>query len=287
MKALLFAAILGAGGLSYNSFVSPNATLIVNPGTVIPGADPILDLTGRTEVACAQSMKTGVIVVIGQSLSVNTVPTPYTPVNDHVDQLNIYTGKCYKLQDPLLGINMGWTGHVYGTWMSRLADNLKAHGRFDRVVIVPMGIGNTKAGQWADAVTAPYFFNNINAVGLRMRDAGLPCTAIMWGQGESDSAVNTSQASYTASMNKVIAEFNRAMPGCPFFVAQEAYYDGVDSPSVLAAQAALVNGTTVFAGENVESIPVSERFDGTHLSDVGASHRAALAEAALVTALGL
>jgi hypothetical protein len=56
---------------------------------------------------------------------------------------------------------------------------------------------------------------------------------------------------------------------------------------VLAAQASVVNGTTVFAGENVELIGPSGRYDYTHLNEAGADQQAALAEAALVAAIGL
>lgn len=288
MIGLILAAILGTGGLAYNSFTATDAYSISPPGAVITGADPVLDLTGRTEVPCVSSGRVGVIVVVGQSLSVNNVPTAYIPTQN-VDQLNIYDGKCYKAKDPLLGINVsgGAVTDQRGTWMSRMADNLVAHGKFDRVILVPMAVGATSVAQWADNLNAPYLFNNINVVGLRIRDAKLGCTAIMWGQGESDTGAGTSQATYAAALSKVIAEFNRAMPACPLLVAQESYYYGATSAAVLAAQAAAVNGTTVFAGENVDSIPSTSRYDNTHLNETGAAQRASLAEAALVTALGL
>jgi hypothetical protein len=287
MIALILAAMLGAGGLTLNSFTDPGAYYISPAEAVITGADPVLDLTGRMEVACAAGARTAVLVVVGQSLSVNETPTAYTP-SGNVDQLNIFNGKCYKAKDPLLGINVsgGTVTDQRGTWMSRMADNLIAHGKFDRVILVPMAVGNTRADQWASNADAPYLLNKINVVGLRLRDAGLSCTAVMWGQGESDTSAGTSQAAYAAAILTAIAEFRRTMP-CPILVAQESYYYGATSAAVLAAQASVVNGSTVFAGENVDSIPSSGRYDNTHLTDAGAATRAALAEAALVTALGL
>ncbi|WP_172724187.1 sialate O-acetylesterase [Neorhizobium sp. T25_27] len=258
------------------------------PNVAIFGANPVLDLTGRVEVPVGTiGNRVAIIVFIGQSLSVNNVPTPYVPANSAIDQLNIYDGKLYQAKDPLLGINVsgGPVTEKRGTWMLAMADKLIIDGHFDRVIIVPMAVGNTRADQWASSTSAPYLFNNINVVGLRLRDLGLPCTAIMWGQGESDTIAGTSQAAYTAALNKVIAEFNRAIPGCPFLVAQEAYYYGKTSPAVLAAQASVVNGTTVFAGENVELIGPSGRYDNTHLNEAGALHRASLAVAALMAAL--
>lgn len=285
------AMIFGGGGLALNSFLSADAFYIYPAQNVITGAEPVLDLTGRVEVPRGDvGARTAVIVSVGQSLSVNEVPTPYVPVHGTaIDQLNIYNGKFYRAKDPLLGINVsgGVVTDLRGTWMLRMADKLVDGGYYDRVILVPMAVGNTRADQWADASQPPYLFNKINVVGLRLRDAGLPCTAVMWGQGESDTSVGTSQAVYAASLLKVIAEFNRAIPDCPFFVAQEAYYYGNTSPAVLAAQASVVNNVTVFSGENVELIGPSGRYDNTHLNEVGAEQRATLAVAALVAALGL
>lgn len=283
------ALIFGGAGLALNNFASPDAYYIYPAQDVITGAEPVLDLTGRVEVSRgAIDERTAVLVVIGQSLSVNEVPTPYVPVHgSSIDQLNIYNGKLYRAKDPLLGINVsgGTVTDLRGTWMLRMADKLVADGHFDRVILVPMAVGNTRAAQWADAANAPFLFNKINVVALRLRDVGLPCTAIMWGQGESDTSAGTSEAVYAAALNKIIAEFNRSIPACPILVAQESYYYGATSPAVLAAQAGVVNGTTVFAGENVESIGASGRYDNTHLNETGADQRATLAVAALMAVL--
>ncbi|MGX9992135.1 hypothetical protein ACS4RR_023730 [Rhizobium sp. Z1P35] len=79
--------------------------------------------------------------------------------------------------------------------------------------------------------------------------------------------------------------FNHAIPNCAILVAQESYYDGATSAADLAAQASVVNGTTVFAGENVDSIGSGGRYDNTHLNETGADQRAMLAVAALIAAL--
>lgn len=279
MAAFLF----GGYSLAKNSFIHPDAYYIYPSAGVIAQTEPYLDMTGRVEVERGQiDERTAVIVFIGQSLSVNSVTTRYVPVNSNIDQMNIWDGKLYKAKDPLLGINGGALG---GTWMLPMADKLITDGHFDRVIIVPMAVGNTRVGQWSDPNLAPYLFRRINSVGLRLRDAGLPCTAIMWGQGESDTSAGTSQAAYAAALSKIIAEFNRAIPGAPFLVAQEAYYYGNTNAGILAAQASVVNGTTVFAGENVELIGPSGRYDNTHLNAAGALQRASLAVAALMAAL--
>jgi Carbohydrate esterase, sialic acid-specific acetylesterase len=282
VPALLF---LGAA-LDNNRYPVAMAYYIAPPQKTITGTTPFLDLTGRVEVPAGNLSRTAVLVFAGQT-SVNNVPTPYAPVNGNIDQLNIYDGKLYRAKDPLLGVNLaGLTvSDKRGTWMMRMADKLIADGHYDRVILVPMAIGNTRADQWADAIDTPFLFNNIKVVGLRMRDAGLPCTAILWGQGESDTSAHTSQVAYGGSMRKVIAGFQRAMPGCPFLVAREAYYYGNTSAPILAAQDALVDGKTVFAGENLELVAPSGRYDDTHLNEEGAEQRAVMAKAALLAVL--
>lgn len=278
--------IFGGKGLTYNRYTADGAYYIYPSAGVIQWTEPYLDLSDRVETPLGSLDRTAVIVFIGQSLSVNSVPTAYVPVNTNIDQLNIWDGKLYKAKDPLLGINGGDPARR-GTWLLRMADKLITDGHYDRVIIVPMAVGNTRVGQWSDPNLEPYLFKRINTVGLRIRDAGLPCTAIMWGQGESDTRDGISQASYTASLQKVINEFNRVIPGCPILVAQEAYIYGTTSSAILAAQASVVNNTTVFAGENVELVPPSGRYDNTHLNEIGADQRATLAVAALVAALNL
>lgn len=283
--ALVPGLLFVGAALDYNQPIG-KAYYIAPPQDVITGTDPVLDLTGRVEVPTGNLASTAVLVFVGQT-SVNGVPTQYVPVNENIDQLNIYDGKLYRARDPLLGIAGSTTTHKRGTWMLRMADKLIADGLYDRVILVPMAVGNTRVDQWADALNRPFLFSNINVVGLRMRDAGLPCTAIMWGQGESDTSANTSQESYAASLQKVIAEFKRAIPGCPFLVAREAYYYGNTNAGILAAQASVVDNQTVFAGENVDLIGPSGRYDNTHLNAAGAEQRATLAVAALKVALGL
>jgi len=303
MKRLFFAVVVllsaaiqalaagfSGGGSTRNSFYVP---VLVNPGTVITGADPVTDTTGHTEVACGlvSGERTGVIVFIGQSLSVNEVPTTRVPTYSKNHQLNIWDGKCYQTKESMLGINVsgGLVTDQRGTWMSRLADQMISNNKYDRFVIVPMAVGNTTVGQWADNTASPYLFNNINTVAKRMRDAGLPCTAIHWGQGESDTNAGTSQASYTASLNKVIAAFNRELPGCPILVAKETWNGSAFNSGIQAAQAAVVNSTTVFTGEDVDSIPTTTtyRYDNLHLNELGADTRASAAYTRLVAVLGL
>ena len=107
----------------------------------------------------------------------------------------------------------------------------------------------------ASDTTAPFLKNIITVVGRRLQAAGLQCLVIYWGQGESDTAVSTSQSSYAASLATVIAAFNQAMPGCPMIVSRESFYPTGNGAGVRAARIAAVNNTTVFAGADVDTMP--------------------------------
>jgi len=61
------------------------------------------------------------------------------------------------------------------------------------------------------------------------------------------------------------------------FVNQESWIRGSTSLSVTAAQAAVVNNRTVFAGANVDSLNATYRnSDNTHFNDAGAAQAASL-----------
>jgi hypothetical protein len=280
---------IGGGGQSRNVLAAPY--VIPNAGDVIAGADPFVDTTGRTLVpsGLVPGERTLVLVIFGQSLSVNEVPSTRTITQAKNHQLNVMDGLCYRTAEPMLGINIsgGTLTDPRGTWMSRLGDNLIAHNKTDRVVLVPAAVGGTTVAQQVDNTAAPFLLNKINTVAKRIRDAGFRASAILYGQGESDTNAGTTQAAYAAGLAKFITECNREMPGVPILIARESYYYGATSSAVLAAQDAAVDNVAVFAGENCESIGPSGRYDNTHLNEVGADARATLVEAALVLVLGL
>ena len=250
---------------------------IANPGQWIENTDPYV-FKGRHElIGCGVTGKTAVIVVAGQSLNVNGVDSRYTPKQAGNRQMNIYDGKCYTTREPMLGTN--GTG---GTWMARFADNLIEAGKFDRVILVPMAVGNTNVSQWADTKNPPFLGRNIGIVGKRLKNARLTCTAVFYGQGESDTRDDTTKDAYLASLQEVVSLFNQAMPGCPVLVARESYIYGKFGPQIQQAQAAAVNGTTIFAGEDSDSISPAGRYDNTHLNSIGAEQRAQMAVNALI-----
>jgi hypothetical protein len=222
---------------------------------------------GLTQTA-SQSVTTPYLVLItaGQSNIANVAPSAYTPTNgSNIWQLNIYDGKIYPASDPLLGTtNVFGFGTNFGNPSLRIADGVIAAGYFARVLIVPVAVSgsaiawwnNNLAGQATPALSGvlPVAINRIKQKGITCGSGGVTCV-IAWGQGEEDNALATSQTSYTTSGNALISATATAGFVGHWYFAKQSYYTCLcTSAAVQAAQAALVNGTTVFAGPNADAL---------------------------------
>lgn len=215
---------------------------------------------------------TGVFIVAGQSLAAGGSEGLYTPVNSaKCDNLNIDDGGMYVAADPLLGCGLTAILNHQGSPYTRLADKLITAGKFDRVILIPVAYGGTKIAQW-DAM-----LHRLIIVGSRRAKAhGINfITAVLWQQGESDTSTAT-QASYTASFNsmkaKVDAEFT-----APWVLAKSTYIPGATtSTGIRAAVNALVDGTTILAGPDMDTLNSSYRYDDQHWNLAGNQAAASL-----------
>lgn len=300
MKRLLFAsaALVLTVGAAFAQFqgggsVDPFATFHCTPAR-----DPAVNRnTAATSLRTTQSLNPAVrnLVMIwaGQSNMQDIAPSLYTPANPtKIDNLNICDGGVYAAVDPLVGTQAGTDGNgQFGNLGLKLADDLIAANLFDRIVIVPIAEGGTAVNEWAtDPVNTdiPVTLARLKARGMV---PGTNVTVIIaWGQGETDTMIGTSQASYTASMNSIISQASAAGFTGTWFVAQESWISGAGSASVTAAQAAVVSHPGVWAGPNIDALVGSIcgaganlacRFDGTHLSDAGQVTAATAWKAAL------
>jgi Carbohydrate esterase, sialic acid-specific acetylesterase len=150
-----------------------------------------------------------------------------------------------------------------------LIDNAK----FDRVIVVPIAVGSTSVADWADGNYAgrfPVAMRRLAASGITPATPGVSFAAV-WGQGESDTEVGTSQASYKAGLDKVIETIFASGFSGRLFVNVETYRQGVISPEVQAAQRSVVNGTTIFQGANWDVFGSEDRKpDDAHSDDSSA-----------------
>lgn len=216
-----------------------------------------------------------VLITAGQSNMASAAPSTFSPSNGTViDNFNVFNGLNYAAADPLLGSTFhNGLGNGGGVSL-RVADLLITNGKFDRVIIVPIAIGGTGI---ADHRIGGKLYGNIAATMARLASRGITpgmtgvTFAYVWGQGESDNGA-TSQVTYTAGMNEVLAALFATGFNGRAFVNKQTYISGAQDNNVRAAQVAVVNGTTIFAGADADALTGANRqADSTHFSDAGMS----------------
>lgn len=244
------------------------------------------EINGKTRVSSAinGAIRNCVLLIAGQSNVCNNFPASYTPTNvGKVDNFNIYDGAVYSAADPLLGTAREAASLGRGNFSGRLADKLINANKFDRVILVPIGIGGTLVSDWETGFCKDRMRVAIN----RLAAGGIVPTAVLWGQGEQDNFASTAQAAYQTSLTNVIANARAAGLGStiPWFIAQQTWNSGTTSAAVQSAQAAIVNvGSRIYAGPNADSLNATNRqADNTHFNDTGSNAYAGLWQ----TALGL
>lgn len=289
IRAILFLAALL---LPQIAFAQPAAVSAPDPFVFVERFDyggnrATTGLTARTQ-AYNPAQRNLALIMAGQSNCENVNPTLFIPGSSSaIDQFSIYDGGSYNIAGPLVGSTIGYPGNAGagpGNVGARLAQIFITNGIFDRVVVASICIGSTLAVDWATGVESA----RIPIVLKRMIQRGISPTAtgwtfaISWWHGESDGAAGTSQASYVASMNTILATaqaagFNCAT--CRFFVNIQTRGQGINRPTIQAAQIATVNGnpTKFFLGGNIDTLGDSYRLaDKTHLNDTGAPAAAQL-----------
>ena len=217
------------------------------------------------------SLKTLVLITTGQSLLQNVVPTLHVPTNASViDQLNVYDGQLYNINGPMLGssyLSNGGPGNVM-TWVY---DSLITGG-FDRVIGAVLNVGSTNISQWGDIVgihanRLTVAIRRLAARGITPGMTGVTFANIL-AVGNDDLGLATTQAAFSASLATYIATTQTVMPSSRIFVCLDSG-SGQTSNNVRSAQAAAVNGTTVFSGGDIDSSTIATQ-DGVHPSDAGA-----------------
>lgn len=216
------------------------------------------------------SLKTLVLLVTGQSLWSNILPSLLSPVNSSViDNFNIFDGNLYDCNGPLLGttytISLG-----RGNVVTRIADGLITNGKFSRVIIVPMAVGSTTIAMWATGDLS----NRCSVAMQRLANKGITPSvtnvtfACLMGVGEQDYINGTTQNSYATSAATFISNLQATgFNGRIFWDSESAPLQ--TSNAIRSAIASLWDGTTVFNGGDSDSIPLTSRQDGTHFNDVG------------------
>jgi hypothetical protein len=235
----------------------------------------IYDTTGRKPAGCAidgARSRTAVIVTLGQSNIGNHGSGRYV-ARGRVDNFNLYDGKCYHAEDPLLGAS-GDGGNV----STRLGDKLIDVGLFDRVVVAPIAMGGTVVEQWSEE---GMFNRRIPVLIRRLYDAGLDIDFILWQQGEGNpGAGDNFGRQYRKNLLEVIRTFRKYGVNAPFFVALCTRCGPEPHPNadnIRSGQKGAVNRAIgVFLGPDTDSIGIEHRHDLCHFDETGLDMAASL-----------
>lgn len=233
----------------------------------------------QRSLAIDPAIRTLVLITMGQSLmanaNANTPTAVYVPAHaSAVDNFNIYDGAAYPFSNrPALGCN-GDNSNV----APRIADLLIENAKFDRVIVVPIALGSTTVADWATGNYAGRFPVTMRRLAARGITPATPRVtfAAVWGQGELDTGMGTTEAAYQAGLDTVIRMIFASGFSGRLFVNIETYNAGTVSPEIQAAQRSAVNGNTVFQGANWDALGSGDRIaDNTHPNDIGAPRFAA------------
>lgn len=226
--------------------------------------------------AASSDQRTGVFICVGQSMIGNSEDAVYSPVyGSAIDNLNIYDGGLYEARVPLLGAYLSpavtATG---GNWLLRWADKLVAGNVFDRVILVPIAIGDTYVAQWAPGGAYAERLAVANAWCIYR---GFDISAYLWQLGETDRVLGTSQSVYQDLLGQIISGVRATGHAAPWLIAKSTYGGGATSAAVRAAQAAIVNGTDILPGPDTDTLGLSYRqADTVHWNASGSDACASL-----------
>lgn len=245
-----------------------------------PTFGDIPSAAAREPIACQREGRNAfVIVTLGQSNAANFAAGSYTTSTD-VANFNIYDGKCYRAVDPLLGAS-----GLGGNFASRLGDLLVRRGFVERVVIAPIGMGNTRIEHWS---LGGIFHKRILFLIRRLWEADLVPNVILWQQGEGNAADwDLGGRGYAGRLLEVVRTFRDYGISAPFMIAL-CTVCGPPHPNpfkrivrsfwrrnVRAGQRRAVDpelGTLL--GPDTDRIGYSDRFDLCHMSESGAQKQA-------------
>lgn len=297
---LIAAAAVAQQPAGWGAYLGSGQNPLLDPFYIAPTNLPIQGAGGYTQASCTLGAGTNkVIVVAGQSLYANTANDSYA-VSAPTKNLtfNAFDGNCYQTQYTMVGTfscpssASGVCGGTFccGSALARMGDNLINNDGIAKVIIVgpiDQAMVGSLIANWSNPQVYPYLINNLAVVGRRLAAAGLAPTELVWEQGTSDGTAGTSQASYAASLQKIVAAFHSVWPGVPLLINTESFWNGSVNTGIQAAQASVVDNVTVFAGADTDTIGNSGRYSAggnppTHFNSTGSPQAAALLETAVL-----
>jgi hypothetical protein len=229
---------------------------------------------GRTQVSPASlSGTTKGILVIGDSMSANSVPTAYTPAQTGNLNLNVCNGGLYRAADPLLGASNGTGAPLIACYSTRLGDNLVAGGHCTNALMMSIAYGSTKIGDWGAAGVSGglgTFNQDIGVAYQRFVRNGLTIHGVIWHGGPNDVTAGTSQVVYAAQLNSMISTIRALLPSVPILVGL-CSDPTAPNAAIRAAQSGVVNhASQIWAGVDSDAY-AADHFQPGHFSDIGSA----------------
>ena len=183
---------------------------------------------------------------------------------------NPLDGKCYHAEDPLLGPN--GTG---GTVWTRLADMVLEGNHYNRVLIVPFGIGGSEIARW---VPGGDLHVRVRESAEILEQAGIRPTHVVWHQGEADHSLGTSTETYRRRFGELVDSLRAYGIAAPIYPAIASLCRNRGGDDIRNAQRSLPEHFEgVLPGPDTDSLDrFMYRHDNCHFSEAGLEAHAAL-----------
>lgn len=239
------------------------------------------DTSNKIEVDCnsinKDKKKTMVILAYGQGNAANGGEVKYTP---KYNVFNIFKGKCYKADDPLLGATDN-KGSVWG----RLADKIIKNKMYENVIIKSIAVGGSPVISWTvHGVGIGYkgkqygnYHSRILGANEELKSLGFSITHLLWHQGETDTVNGTTTVEYKEQFLDMLNNLRKNNITAPVYVALASRYRKQTSQDVINAQKQLIHEQNdIFQGPNTDIIDkIDERTeDGQRFSETGLERHA-------------
>ncbi len=254
------------GVYSHMNRLFPYPQLLSVKNHIFPLSIGFKDTSAKTVVPCsaAAGERTMVALALGQSNTGNHGETLHRSARQVI---NLFRGRCYRAEDPLLGP----TGDRGSAW-TRLGDLLIDAGLYDRVVIIPVGVGSTAIADW---VPGGYLHHRVTNAIEEARGSDLAITHVFWIQGGSEKRSDGDAAvreRYKKDFMSLVRSMRNRGVTAPVYVAVGSI--GLDGfkPDIQRAQRELVDEAKgILAGPDTDSLHAVEenRWEQVHFNQRG------------------
>lgn len=206
------------------------------------------------------------VLVLGQSLSANCNQQMFGPVED-VFQVSL-TGALIPAKDPFV-----WADCKGGSVWMPLGERLIQSGRAKKVVFMPIGMADTKVGDWLPSGKA---YPKLSRALALIQAQGFRFDYAFWLQGSSDGGLAADV--YEQRLDAVLKSIDSQVSIGKWVIAQHAKCYGWTDPNIANAQRKLAAQRQLrrYPGPTTHALSDTLRSDKCHLNQSG---QRALAEA--------